>query len=375
MSKQLQDKGVHLPDLSIKGFRCFDRLSIPRLGHVTLFTGRNGVGKTTVLEAVKIYATRANESVLAELIIEREEFFPGVNKDGDKVDFLDFNALFHGRNPSIGTQIEIGPEGGTEKLEIEMTAPNEGIIPGFRELLPDDFPERNLPVFKVNFQGKQRLIFSSFEDDWRIKRRFQRAIDEDEQSVAMKVQWLGPEILSNRRIAELWDKVTLTEDENLAINALNLVLDDPVDRVAMIGEEESRVRRRGRRAICRLEKHGPVSLKSLGDGAIRLFSTAITLANCRDGFLLIDEAENGIHYTAQHKFWSMVLQTAQENNIQVFATTHSFDCVRGFAQATTDAEDVSGVLVRLEQEEGRTRCIRYSEEEFESAAEYNIEVR
>ncbi len=71
----------------------------------------------------------------------------------------------------------------------------------------------------------------------------------------------------------------------------------------------------------------------------------------------------------------MILRTARENNIQVFATTHSFDCVRGFAQAATETEDVSGVLVRLEREEQETRCVRYSEEELAAASEYNIEVR
>ena len=49
---------LHLPDLSIAGFRGIERLSIPRLGRVTLLAGRNGAGKTTVLDAVRVYASR-----------------------------------------------------------------------------------------------------------------------------------------------------------------------------------------------------------------------------------------------------------------------------------------------------------------------------
>ena len=45
-----------LPSLSISGFRGFQDLLIPQLGRVTLLTGRNGVGKTTVLDAMRIYA-------------------------------------------------------------------------------------------------------------------------------------------------------------------------------------------------------------------------------------------------------------------------------------------------------------------------------
>ena len=108
---------------------------------------------------------------------------------------------------------------------------------------------------------------------------------------------------------------------------------------------------------------------------MRLFSVALALANSRDGFLVIDEAENGLHYAVQRDFWKMVLRTAHENNVQVFATTHSWDCVAGFAQAATDVEEVEGVLIRLERDGDQIRSIEYSESNLEAAAEYGIEVR
>ena len=75
-------------------------------------------------------------------------------------------------------------------------------------------------------------------------------------------------------------------------------------------------------------------------------------------------------------FWRMVLRTAQDNNVQVIATTHGWDCVRGFAQAATELEDVEGVLVRLEREEdSRTRAVEYPEGKLMAAARHGIEVR
>ena len=101
----------------------------------------------------------------------------------------------------------------------------------------------------------------------------------------------------------------------------------------------------------------------------------MALANSRDGFLLIDEAENGIHHAVQRDYWRMVFQAAHESNVQVFATTHSWDCVRGFAQAAGENEDIEGVLVRLEKEEDGLRAVRYSERRLKIAAEQRIEVR
>ena len=64
---------LHLPDLTIKGFRGIDALSVPRLGRVTLLAGKNSIGKTTVLDAVGIYASRGRYRALYDLLWGREE--------------------------------------------------------------------------------------------------------------------------------------------------------------------------------------------------------------------------------------------------------------------------------------------------------------
>ena len=119
----------------------------------------------------------------------------------------------------------------------------------------------------------------------------------------------------------------------------------------------------------------PVPLKSLGDGAVRLFGIALAIANSRGGFLLVDEAENGIHHTAQYELWKFVLQMADANDVQVLATTHSWDCVRGFAYAAAEIGDAEGVLVRLDRDDSGLHAVEYSEEDLKVAADQSIEVR
>ena len=111
---------------------------------------------------------------------------------------------------------------------------------------------------------------------------------------------MGPGLLSNNEVARFWDAVALTDDENQAVQALRLILGSEVDRVAVIGDDGPRYRGYGRRVVVKLRDQArPVPLKSLGDGALRLFGVALALANSRDGFLVIDEAENGIHHSLQ----------------------------------------------------------------------------
>ena len=60
---------------------------------MTLLTGRNGAGKTTVLEAVRVYAARARPNVLHDVLEQREEFAAALDEDQDPVVFPDYAAL------------------------------------------------------------------------------------------------------------------------------------------------------------------------------------------------------------------------------------------------------------------------------------------
>ena len=63
----LLDTSLHLPSLSIRRFRGIEALSFPRMGRVTLLTGKNAVGKTTVLEAVQVYAAQDRFPILRKI--------------------------------------------------------------------------------------------------------------------------------------------------------------------------------------------------------------------------------------------------------------------------------------------------------------------
>ena len=398
MSEESSNDCLRFPHLSISGFRGIRNLEIPRLGRVTLLAGANGAGKTTVLEAVQLYAARANEHVLSALLDKHEEFSAAIDKDNDRILAPDPAALFHDRKVSPNSVIVIGPaeNSAEERLKVEATVPNDKEVAFIERLFDDITSDGPSLILKITFAGRERIIpwvllpheVESRGRRWvRLSRRirsfgrtYNRAIrrgdEQDELPQALDCQSLGPGLLSNDETAELWDDVALTTDEDRAVQALKLMFGDTVDRVAMIGDNGRPYNTPGRRVVVKLRgRDTPVPLKSLGDGAMRLLGVALALAGSRNGFLVIDEAENGIHHSIHHPLWRMILQTAYENNVQVFATTHSFDCVKGFARAAVESETSEGILVRLERGGEQTRAVVYSEEEIKVAAEQGIEVR
>ena len=374
--------GLHLPDLSIRDFRGINRLSIRRLGRVTLLGGRNGVGKTSVLEAVRVYAARGGQSTLNELLDRREEFFTSVDEDHGQVVSPDYAALFHGRTATPDQPITIGPMSGTDDLRLEVSMPSEW-SPEQRELFADLAAEADVRAIRVVYRNRVWLLpwltdASDPRTVWarrRYSRRVQRSLFDEGERLLIDCESLGPGLPSNNMLARFWDRVTLTEEEDLSLQALSLT-DDGIERVAVVGDEEARYRVVGRRVVVKLRDHArPVPLKSLSDGVTRLFAAALALANSRDGFLVVDEAENGIHYSVQRDFWRMMLRAAHQYNVQVLATTHSSDCVTGFARAAAEFREALGVYVRLERDGELVRAVEYTEEELETVADQGIEVR
>ena len=155
------------------------------------------------------------------------------------------------------------------------------------------------------------------------------------------------------------------------------------------------VRREGRIPMVRLEGEAePVPLKSLGDGMLRMFQIALAMegaagdprvARQQPLFpeseasarlpLLIDEIENGIHYTALPALWMFLFEAATRHDVQVFATSHSWDSVEAFQFAAAKAKHMSAKLVRLERTDKGHRAVSFSGEELATLARQRVEVR
>ena len=369
---QETDDSLHVPSLRIEGFRGIDSLTINRLGRVTLLAGRNGTGKTTVLDAVRIFADRGRLSSLTAVLDRSEEYAGRVNGEKDVRQVPDFGALFHGRQAKTGTSFRIGLDRDSQaQLLVEVSS-------------TDDMPEEWMSTLRKLSLSAQvlRIAFGQFEEflpvfdedfaagRWGWPRR--HVPDDDGRPKALKAEVLGPGLLNNLDLDQRWGEIALTAQEPVALRALNLAASHRIGGVAVVSGS---TRSRSRRVLVKLEDGARVPLRSLGDGAVRLFGVAVALAGAAGGLLLIDEAENGIHHSLQHEYWRLVLRAAADNNVQVIATTHGWDCIRGFASAASENHDVEGIVVRLERENGGLRAVEYSEEELQTATGQGIEVR
>lgn len=106
-----------------------------------------------------------------------------------------------------------------------------------------------------------------------------------------------------------------------------------------------------------------------------MLGIALSLSRARGGILLVDEIDTGIHYSVMESMWRLVCSTANRLDVQVFATTHSHDCVKSLsAISRSDVSEGSEVSIqRIER--ANAKATPFTEQEIVIAAKRSIEVR
>lgn len=368
-------KDMMIESFYIQNFKNFEELTLNQLRRINLFVGKNSVGKSTLLEAIAIYLSDGDENCVKEILAGRGEpvFYGKQNEDILDVIKERFLSLFRGweENYSKFFCIKLG-----EKKEYPLT---------IQQVYISDFRKNGM-------EGIQTLYIYNQEDidenggKLPITTNGLVATKADGDTSLIRYDNIRPfTIKTYKRIpyqmvhtvdfdgtdnAALYDKISLSPLENFIVKALNII-NENIDRITFVNEGGSD---RFRIPVVSLKDTGRrVHLSSMGDGLNRVLTIILSLLNCKNGVLLLDEFETGLHYSVQKQLWDIIFLLAEELNVQVFVTSHSFDCLKAFAEANVSEQ---GMLIRLEQRSSGIEPVCYTEnKDIMFAAENDIELR
>lgn len=343
-----------LDSLEIKGYRCFEHLTIEKLGRVNLIVGKNNVGKTALLEALWIFANGGYERLMFEILRERNEIPPYQNG----------NTL-------------VQPESSKGLRNLFFNRPNFDFI-------AYDYPEEldnELRIqigLNVDFSGEEPkfvtkvMQITGIRPDSNDINEIPRTELITTYNRKIENHFIKANGLTDKKLIEFWDNIEKRVLEDLVIKALKVITPNLLD-IRFSGYPTGSF---SRIPVVRLEDAKErVPLRSLGDGMTRLLGIASALINCENGILLVDEIESGLHYSVLPDVWKLIFKTAKDLNVQVFATTHSKDCIEAFTQAAIDDEESDGMLIRLENKNGAIKAKIFDEENLETITRRDIEVR
>ncbi len=372
--------------LSIQNFRGFERFEMKDLGRINLIVGTNNCGKTTVLEAINLLLANGDTSVIWSMLLQRGEAV-GADRSaanpGSKP--IQIWRLFRGHDIRIGACFSIAADtdnglssaiasveeydpanGRSLGIEFPPVDPSEEIhAPLLVQIIWSDSRPNGAKLF-IPIRGRDRTSSMAIHRNSRPSTH-----DFSFRFLTASSQTVGS-------VISLLDDIVLTPEEDLVLDALRII-EPSIQRIASAGSDRLRsddlLSARGG-LLVRLEGiKNRIPIGSMGDGIWRMLGLALNVVQSRDGILLVDDIDTGLHHTVMEDMWKFLDSASKTYNVQVFATTHSRDCYESLAAIAHGSVSENSDVTIQRIERGRETAVAYSEGMIAAAAKHDIEVR
>jgi AAA15 family ATPase/GTPase len=350
-----------IENLTIKNFRGFKEVVIKSLNKINLISGKNNVGKTALLEAFFLLLGSKNAEIPMRLNTFRSLTPVSLNAD-DLWGWLFYNRSLEqkielkckdSRNTTHTVTITLGTPEFTTKTE-QSTFIND--ISNTTNILNK--------ILKISYSNSKGI---SSESQAKINQNNIEMINAPGDLPFPFSIYLASNIQTNpqenaKRFSNLevmGQHEELLESLKIIEPRLNQLSVSYANGIANIVGDFG------------FKPMMPISY--MGDGINRLLSILLAITTVKNGCLLVDEMENGFHYSVMPQVWQAISDLSTRLNVQVIATTHSLEFVRSASQINKDKNIFS--LHRLERINNEIRVISYDQENLDTSNELNWEVR
>ena len=363
----------------VRNFRGLRKLDIDSLSRVNLIAGKNNVGKTALLEALWLHSG-PNAPRLGAVVND----FRGLqNPNMREV----FHGIFRNFDPDAGIElIASGDWGRNDRLLHISLAKSDRSQVTFTDVGAAELQRRGITPGISN----DRIVMEY--------------IDENSESFESDAWMIGAHMGGSMQSIGIEERQAKIENRSVAFYLRSLHRPNPTEDAErfsnlLVTRRHRKVESMMKRVEPRLQSlsvtaHAPaptihaelegqerlLPMPLLGDGITRLLSLALAIgSSTAEGItlILIDEIENGLHHSVMQSVWSGIAQFAREFDVQIFATTHSWECIHAAHKAFSEDELYDFRLHRLDRigDDDDIKAVTYDQETLEAALEMEFEVR
>ena len=358
----------HIESFHAVHYRDIDGLRLKHLGAVNLITGPNGAGKTSLAEAIWLFNGRFTPAL---------SWNPHVQRSLRSV--VDpFARVVRGGAVDLAGTERGNPHNWKAAFEPMPTAGGAGTADsGQRVALSAKPPEVDGRTWPVPPRGRLRVWLDGDEAG-------------GEPGILAEVSGEGMVIMpaihrpANHRPAVIHlPSFSMDMDEETIARFSTLVAQGRKDNVKntlrvflpLLTDIEVITDQKGKPFILATTiENERLPLQALGGGMTRLFRLFVAFHDFRGGLVVIDEIENGLHYLVLPTLWQKVQAMTGEFDVQVFATTHSQECIEAALNTFSDNPDQLAVHALSRHDDG-VHAVTYSGETLAAARDINLDMR
>ncbi len=361
---------AHLTSFGVENFKRFERFSMNNLGQINLLWGDNNVGKTSILEALLFHPDPHifKHRLLTNLFVFRN--FDDITRSywlyyANSLNVQDGVGSVHFRTKYLTSaefvdSLTFFKDSHTTWICADFTTrvDNSVIADNPDELfMSNTLTPRMDGTFRfdgsIKFDGKfypnpeMPLIPFFLGYEHRLTKKYTHHI---------------------QRFASLAEQ--MKEDLRCMIPTITDILVEPNETSP--NNPILLIRQKGQDLA--------MPLGTFGDGAIKLFRILLEIIVHKGERLMIDEIDSGVHVSRFHDFWRTILKAASKHEVQIFATTHNWECLQFFKEVLEEEEmqplqkKARGIKLTTDKE-GSTQAITYTFEQFQHAINHHIDPR
>ena len=365
-----QGKSMIYKKITVDNFRGFSHFEVESLKKFNLITGKNNVGKSAFLEAVFIMSGTHAQLMIATDIFRGQDIFP-INVAGASNLDSPLSSFFH--NFNIAEDIKFYAEKyNKENQTIQISVPPPSTV-----LMSTAGEAGNI---SLSGGFSQELCLFKYSDSKKAKFTSKVVLSNNKGAIALSVEPTPPPVEFMTIYVTSFQKSTV-EDVNRVGNLLRQGKKKEIVDVLKVIEprlQDIDIIPMGNRPVIHLklgmEKLLPLPLGGLG--MARLLRYIADIMFSPGGVVLIDEIEEGLHWSVLERVWTAIKEAANKYDVQVFATTHSFECIEAaYNVFSKDIVDNLNVMRMEADDKNNIRAIQYSKDTLGSAIKNNLGIR
>ncbi|MEA1893424.1 MAG: AAA family ATPase [Campylobacterota bacterium] len=292
----------HLTNIEIKNFKCFKDFKADGFKRVNLIGGNNNVGKTAFMEACYLgISTRsdAHKFFNSLLVVELS-----------RNQFMEFEIIKDTNN------FEFKYDNSELKINDELCHFNNSVKRPFGK------------ATKGLYTKPSKDYHNGIDEIMQFYRGSSEPLDiKNTTFISMngiRDNYLA-DCIDDIKLSNKWDIINKQLEEIFNIKKI-----DVIKNTVMLEYESEYLK-----------------LYEFGDGLKHFISILISINLNKDSIIFLDEVDNGIHYTNFDELWEIILKISKKQEVQVFATTHSKECIDSFARVSKKLEDEDISYVKI----------------------------
>lgn len=345
----------HFNNIEISNFKGIDHLEIEGLKSLNVFVGANNVGKTSVLEAIFMLSGMSNPWLLTRINSMH-------NSSLGTIDGVRF--LFHNLDFSNKPLLKAAFGDGIRRLTFEPVIDNEDSAQSRVSSSSSHFEIKKLKFdFGVN-EGSGYPYHSELflNEAGKLEQSVDSNYTEKTNCLFLSADKNDANALAN--FATLIKRNT----KQVVVDAVR-DFDSSIEAIEALPDGLYVM-------VSRLKELLPVSMA--GDGVRRMINIISSIVNEDNKIVLIDEFDNGLHYSAHKKMWEAIMRFIMRHDVQLFVTTHNIDCLQGLNKVMEERREfreIANVYDIAKTKVNGYRAYKYSYAELKEAIEKEIEIR